>query len=247
MKISPIGLYSPNYNVQNIRNISKPVTFCASNSEDKFVKSDMSSLRKSSNLNILMASMIMADQETRKAGKIIYSNAKHALKAGKKVNYINYKARSSSDDTGETKLIFGDFDEKTSIPKRFSLVDPETLKTKCTYEFKDTEHPLDSFKYTRYDEDGIYEHELCGKKVTAFSQREYGSNIEKSMILNPYGFSYIEAKVSDEEGVDPEIVQSLSYSIIKNNETGIYREYNNGSQIEYSFDSNSNNWVKTSK
>lgn len=247
MKINPVSFYSPNSNIQSYKTVSKPVNFCALSGDDAFVKSKTKNAKKDTDLSILLAASIMANIETKKAGKIIYSNAKNAFKAGKKVKYKNYAARVSEAGENGTKMVFSDFDEKTNIPRKFSLVDPNTLKTVCVYEFEDTEHPLDSFKLTRYDSDGIYEHQMQGKKVTAFSQKEYGSDVEKAMILNPYGFSYIEAKVSDEEGVDPEITQTLSYSVIKNNETAVYREYKDGVMSEYLYNPNEDNWAKASK
>lgn len=245
MRISSVNFYSSGYNtVQNRRKVSTPLSFKALSKDEIFIQDKAKLARKNSDLNVLLASSITADIETRKAGKIIYTNAKNSLKAGKKVNYKNYAAKSYMKDAGETKLTYGNFDEKTGIPKKISLVEPAALKTVAVYEFKDAEHPLDSFKLTRYDEDGIYEHQLNGKKVTAFSQREYGSDIEKALILDQHGFTYIEAKVSDEEGVDPEIQETLSYSIVRNRESATYREHKDGNCREYSYNPNKNIWTE---
>ena len=245
MKINAIkstSLYKTSY-------ISKPLRF----GDKTKIKDEVDfQYQKSENIKEFFGDIDAHRKTAVKSAKNMYRGAKVIFHLGKKENFQNYKVKMETTD-GTYKVVFGEIDEKSGLPKTAALVDPtDRLDVIRKFEFGiDGNEPLGLFKVTDYNDETISEYIISGKKLISYSEQTKGEDIEALLMPTEGGFHYFEAKTYD-DGSDPDFTKEAIYKEKPRKEayaTYIEYEYQENKMIKniYQYDPKSKLWKFSEK
>ena len=207
MKINPVKTISF-HNINKINYTSKSISF----GEKEWI-GDVADLKRQKDEDIkeFFGDIDAHKKIAEKTAKNMYRGAKVIFYLGKKENFANYKVKMETDD-GSYKVVFGETDKNTGLPKTASLVDvSDKLKTVRKFEFGlYGNQPLDMFKVTDYNDEITSEYIISGKKLVSYSEQPKDENVETLLMPMSGGFHYIEAKTYD-DGQDPDFTKEAIY------------------------------------